>query len=93
MLPIQPICKTDKVRKDGISVIFIQYCLDSKRRTLLNTGMAVPPQYWHTKRGFISGGLPESYGVAEDLNEQLKLKLRRTEDISLGYKKGVTDEV
>ena len=94
LLPIKPICKTDKVRKDGTSVVYIEYCLDSNRRTLLNTGMAVPPKYWHTKRGFISNGIPESCGIVDDLNEQLKLKLRRTEDIiSLAYKKRVTDPI
>lgn len=94
LLPIKPICKTDKVRKDGTSVIYIQYCLDSNKRTLLNTGLAVPPKFWHTKRLFIATGLPESFGIVEELNEQLKLKLRRTEDIvSLAYKKRVNDPI
>jgi len=45
MLTVKLICKKSKARKDGTSVVFIQYCFDSNRRTLLNTGIAIPSNY------------------------------------------------
>ncbi len=45
-LPIKPIIDR-RPRRDGTSVITIQYCYSSDRRTLLFTGLAVPPRYWN----------------------------------------------
>src|SRR3569833_1180308 len=42
LLPIKPICQRKDMRKDGTSLIFIQYCCNSDNRTLLNTEIAIP---------------------------------------------------
>lgn len=69
------------MRKDGTSIIFIQYCLSLEKRTLLNSGIAIPPSYWNLKRLRISGELPESFGNHELLNERLQNTIRIVEDI------------
>jgi hypothetical protein len=46
---VKPICKKNKAHKDGTSVVFIQYCFTSSGRTLLNTGIAIPSNYWNEK--------------------------------------------
>jgi len=49
LLPITPICSQSKVRKDGTSLVFIQYCKNADDKTLLNTEIAIPPNFWHKK--------------------------------------------
>jgi hypothetical protein len=94
LLPIKPVCKTNKVRKDGTSIVSIQYCLDSEKRTLLNTGIAIPPKFWHKKRLFISDEMPLSFGDANQLNEKLKYLIRRAEDIvSFAVRKKIVDPI
>ncbi|MBS0028147.1 Arm DNA-binding domain-containing protein [Chitinophaga sp. 22321] len=72
-------CKCSKIRRDGTSLIFIQYCYTSDKRTLLNTEVAIPPAYW--KRSRIAANLPEIFGDPEALNKRLKAMLRIVEDI------------
>lgn len=92
MLPIKPICKKALVRKDGTSVIFIQYCHSQEKRTLLNSGIAIPPNYWNQKRLRINADLPVLYGEADVLNEQLQESIRVTQDIvNYALKKKITD--
>jgi integrase len=79
--PIKPVCKKTFVRKDGTSIIFIQYCQSAEKRTLLNTGIAIPPSYWSLKRLSINDDLPTRFGNADELNEQLRNAIRLTEDI------------
>jgi hypothetical protein len=55
LLPIRLICPTKKVRKDGTSLIFIQYCYNATSKTLLNTGIAIPTKYWQRKHRRVSG--------------------------------------
>ncbi|WP_343703202.1 phage integrase SAM-like domain-containing protein [Chitinophaga sp.] len=81
MLPIKPICKKNFTRRDGTSIVFIQYCQSIDRRTLLNTGIAIPPEYWNRKRLRINDDLPAAYGAVADLNEQLQKSLRNAQDI------------
>lgn len=81
LLPIKPVCKKALVRRDGTSIIFIQYCFSAERRTLLNSGIAIPPNYWNVKRLRINSDLPARYGDASLLNEQLKKSIRLAEDI------------
>ena len=76
LLPIKPICPANKVRRDGTSPIFLQYCFSNKQRILLNTGIAIPPIFWSSKYLNISELLPDQYGKSMDLNEEL-LRLRR----------------
>ncbi len=81
LLPIRPICNRKKTRKDGTSLIQIQYCFSAESKTLLNTGIAIPPNFWVKKSLSISEKLPPSYGNPETLNVELKKMLRITEDI------------
>ena len=41
LLPIKPICSASKIRRDGTSLIFIQYCLNTENKTLLNTEIGI----------------------------------------------------
>ncbi|MEO5562010.1 MAG: Arm DNA-binding domain-containing protein, partial [Chitinophagaceae bacterium] len=80
-LPVKPLCKKTLIRKDGTSIIFIQYCHSVEKRTLLNSGIAIPPSYWNLKRLRINADLPATYGTAEALNGQLRNLIRIAEDI------------
>lgn len=69
------------IRKDGTSIIFIQYCHSLEKRTILNSGIAIPPSYWNLKRLRISAELPAIFGSHELLNERLQNTIRIVEDI------------
>ena len=91
-LPVKPVCKKALIRKDGTSIIFIQYCQSVEKRTLLNSGIAVPPNYWNLKRLRINADLPIHFGNAELLNEQLQKAIRIVEDIlTFAAKKKISD--
>lgn len=81
LLPIVPICSISKVRRDGTSLIFLQYCMSADNKTLLNTGIAIPPNYWHKKLKRITEKLPEQFGKVDKLNAEVKRQLRLAEDI------------
>jgi hypothetical protein len=81
MLPIKPICEQKNVRKDGTSLIFIQYCFSSENRTTVNTEIAIPPPFWNKKQLCVSDKLPAKYGNAAQLNVELKRLIRLAEDI------------
>jgi integrase len=81
LLPIKPICKKALMRRDSTSIVFIQYCHSLEKRTLLNTGIAIPPNYWNLKRLRINPDLPACYGNADLLNDQLQSSIRLAEDI------------
>ena len=90
-LPVKPVCKTGKIRKDGTASIGIQYCFTSEKRVLLDSGLAIPPKYWNRRRECISDNLPEMYGSSSELNQRLRHELRKAEDIiSLAFKKHET---
>lgn len=92
LLPIKLICPKNKVRRDGTSIIFIQYCGIDDKKTLLNTEIAIPPNYWNRKYLRIAADLPEVYGNAATLNQRLADLLRKAEDIiSHAVKKKVSD--
>jgi integrase len=92
LLPLKAICDKKKTRKDGTSLIYIQYCYSSEHRTLLNTEIAIPPPFWNKKRGCISDTLPPEFGDVDKHNEALTKMFRLVEDlISLGGKKNITD--
>ena len=94
LLPIRPICNCKKTRKDGTSLIQIQYCFSSESKTLLNTGIAIPPVFWIKKSLSVSGKLPVAFGNAEAWNAELKRMLRVTEDIvAYAIKNKITDRV
>jgi len=77
--PIKLIVRKAKVRKDGTNPICIQYCYSADQRVVLNTGIAVPTQYWNRKTGRISKDLPSTYGNAEEMEKNLTEKLRNAE--------------
>ena len=90
--PIKPLCSKRFIRKDGTGFIYIQYCYSAKQRTLLNTKIAIPPEFWNQKKECISEKLPKSFGIADERNSELKKMLRAVEDIiTIGNKKKVTN--
>lgn len=94
LLPIRAICSASKVRKDGTSLIFIQYCYSSDNKTLLNTEIAIPSKYWQKKHCRISEELPKTFGKAQELNKELKRQIRLAEDlITYAIEKDYSDPV
>ena len=81
LLPIKPICSGSKIRRDGTSLVFIQYCQSAENKTLLNTEIAIPPNYWNKKLERISDNLPTAFGIANNLNKEIQRQVRLAEDI------------
>lgn len=79
--PVKLIIKKGAVRKDGTAVIFLQYCHNSEQRVLLNTTVAIPPQFWNRRLGRISETLPPQFGNVDNLQTTLTQKLRKAEDM------------
>ncbi len=79
--PIKLIIKKGAVRKDGTSLIFLQYCHSAEQRVLLSTGVPIPPNYWNKKTGRISESLPSKYGSVNELQLSITEKLRKAEDM------------
>jgi integrase len=92
MLPIKPVCEAKNMRRDGTSLIFIQYCYSAEKRTTVSTEIGIPPAFWNKKRLGISNDLPPLYGDVTHLNSEVKRMIRLAEDIvEIGVKKGVTN--
>jgi integrase len=92
-LPIKPILDR-RPRRDGTCVISIQYCFNSDKRTLLFTGLSIPPRYWNKKLARISSDLPSNIGNGGELNSQLQKMVRTAEDIvSFAVDKKMEDPV
>ena len=81
LLPIKPICPASKARKDGTSIIFLQYCKSEDDKTLLNTEIGIPPRYWNKKLKRVTDDLPSSYGDFEKINLEVHRMYRIAEDI------------
>lgn len=81
LLPIKPICESKEMRRDGTSIIYIQYCYSAEKRTLLNTQISIPPESWNKRRLCISNNLPQMFGNARDLNSELNRMLQLAEEI------------
>jgi len=81
LLPIKPICNAKKIRRDGTSPIFLQYCYSATNRTSLNTGINIPPGCWNNKLLCITKKLPPICGNYEHLNEELLRLKRIAEDL------------
>jgi hypothetical protein len=81
LLPIKCICPRSKVRLDGTGIIFIQYCYSATKRTLLNTEISIPIEYWNPKQCRVSDRLPSEFGNYEQLNEELHRQVRIAEDL------------
>lgn len=80
-LPIKLICRTKRVHEDGTSTVFIQYCYNAKQKTLLHTGIKIPPAYWKKLQCCISDKLPAPLGNHEELNKELRRQFRVAEDL------------
>ena len=81
LLPLKMICELKKMRRDGTSIVYIQYCFTSSKRTLLNTEIEIPPNYWDDGKQMVLPDLPERFGNASELNKELKRMFRVAEDI------------
>lgn len=81
LLPIKPICERKYRRRDGTSLIYIQYCYSSENRTLLNTEITIPSNFWNKKRLSINENLPPAFGCVEHLNNELDRMIRLVQDI------------
>jgi integrase len=80
LLPIKLIIDR-RPRRNGTNLISIQYCYSSDKRTLLFTGIAVPPKFWNKKLQRISPEMPQEYGKADQVNLGLQKMVRTAEDI------------
>ncbi|MDF2189819.1 site-specific integrase [Paraflavitalea sp. CAU 1676] len=81
-LPIKLICRKNKLNGDGTTTVFIQYCYDADHKTLLHTGIKIPPLYWNKAQGSISNKLPVEFGNADSLNKELWRQLRVVESLA-----------
>ena len=81
LLPIKPICASKDQRRDGTSPIYFQYCYSSEKRTLLNTGIVIPSDYWNPNKLCIKEALPTVYGNVLFLNDEVNRLLRLAEDL------------
>jgi len=81
MLAVRPICKPGRARRDGTSVIFIQYCLNSQRRILLNSGIAIPSKFWNKRNLKVSALLDRQFGEPNELNRQIRDMVRNVEEL------------
>ena len=93
LLPLKPICEKKDIRRDGTSVIYIQYCYSAEKRTLLNSGIAIPPAFWDKRKLRIAANLPSAYGKAEHLNQEVKRMYRIAEDIISFALKNKLDDI
>ncbi len=69
------------VRRDGTSIIFIQFCRNSGERVLVDAGLAIPPEYWNRKNNRVIPSLPNVYGETKEVENHLSQKMRRAEDL------------
>jgi len=92
LLPLKPICEAKRARRDGTSLIYIQYCFSDSKKPLLNTGIAIPPKYWNESKLVVRPDLPADFGDAHDLNDRVKKLYRLVEDlIILADRKKIAD--
>ena len=91
MYPIKPGCF--RPRKDGISIIHIQYCFTSKKKPLLDTGIEIPAKYWDKQNLKISRDIPPEYGNAKRMNDLLDAQLNLIADIiKYAEKRNIADK-
>lgn len=79
--PIKPICEEKDKRTNGTSIIYLQYCYTSGKRTNLNTGIAIQPKFWNKKQSLVKENLPPEFGTAEKVNEEITRQKRLAEDL------------
>ncbi|MDP1812407.1 MAG: phage integrase SAM-like domain-containing protein [Sediminibacterium sp.] len=81
LFPLKRVCNKKRIRRDGCSTVFIQYCFTSERRTLLNTSIFIPPKYWDDDKQVVKATLPEEFGNADTINAELRRMFRVVEDL------------
>lgn len=69
-LPVKLICRTNRVHEDGTCSICIQYCYGTKK-ILLPTEKKVPALFWNAGQQCVTDELPDEFGKAALLNEDL----------------------
>ncbi|MFT3910719.1 MAG: site-specific integrase [Ferruginibacter sp.] len=79
--PISLTIKKNKIRKDGTTLVFIQYCYNRTQRIIIGSGVSIPAVYWNVKTRSILNTLPEELGNYEKLQAELREKLRRAEKL------------
>src|SRR5690348_7375584 len=79
MYPLKCVCKNEK--KNGLQNIYIQYCQTSQKRTLLTTGIEIPPKMWDDRRARIREMLPEQFGQALELNKSIRDMITIVKDL------------
>ena len=67
MVPLKFRCDNRKTRRDGTSLIYLQYCFSSDKRTLLNTGIGIPFKFWNPKKQAIQKDLPPHLKIRRSL--------------------------
>lgn len=93
---IKPVIKKGAIRKNGTALIFLQYCHDSEKRILLNTEIAIPPQFWNKRTSRIAESLPVQFGSVDKLQSTLTSKLRKAEDMvsyAVKQEKNLSDKI
>jgi len=79
---IYPICEKKRLRKnEGTSKIYLQYNYSSNLRPLLDTDLAIPPQFWNKKTRRIINKLPPEYGDYRQLNSELIRQEQLAQDL------------
>ena len=82
LLPIKPICERKVVCRDGTCLIHIQYCYSSVKRTIVNTQLSIPPNYWNKSAFVFLTSCQHGLGTSTILiNSELDRMIRLTEDI------------
>lgn len=74
-------CEAKDKHNDGTSVIYLQYCYASGKRTHLNTGLFIPPRFCNKKLEVVSDNLPGEHGSAGLINDEITRQLRLAEDL------------
>lgn len=89
-LPLKPVCI--RPRKDGTSLIHLQYCYNNEQKTLLDTKISIPVDCWDKKNLCITQNLPPSFGDSKKLNKSLQEQIRLAENvIAFARQKGVKE--
>src|SRR6185503_13574244 len=85
-----PVCI--RPRKDGTSIIHIQYCYSNEQKTILDTKITIPVKCWDKENLCIKQNLPSSFASSKELNEALRIHLRLAEEvISFAIKRNIPD--
>lgn len=87
MSTVKLVTKSKSTKKDGTTPIYLQYCYDSNKRTLINTGYCIEPKHWNPEKDLVR----KNYENHETLNGDLKDKLNKLENIILEAKKNGID--